>query len=156
MQTISSQHQLEHYTTGYWVGWVLGGNTFSEKLDICLKQRFSVLSKVWGVAGKKIQSHLRHLRLVGKAFLFYKGNLKIYKGKYAIGAFWLSILTHWSNQSNFLTRMPHFYWRFSRHPYQYDFCPSSVIADIWNMSIMSDVSDDWWQMADISHINMGV
>ena len=87
------------------------------------------------------------------AFLFYKGILKIYKGEYASEPFWHSFLTQWSNQSNFLTGVPHFYRRFSRHPYQVDLCPSSVIADIWNMSIMSDVIDDKWQMADISHID---
>ena len=61
------------------------------------------------------------------AFSFYKGNLKIYKGKYASGAFWLSFLTHWSNQSNFSTRLPHFHWCF----YMTYVCHlPSVMADI--------------------------
>ena len=46
--------------------------------------------------------------------------------------------------------------RFHRHPYQYDLCPSSVIAEIIYVSILSDVSNEGWQMADISPINMVV
>ena len=82
-----------------------------------------------------------------KAFLFYKGNLRIYKGKYASRAFWLSFLTHWSNQSNFLTRLPYFYWRFSRHPYWYDLCPPFVITDIWHYWHMNLVDSLYkWNM----------
>ena len=77
------------------------------------------------------------------AFLFYKGNLKIYKGKYASRAFWLSFLTYWYNQFNFLTMLPHFYWRFSRH--QYDICLSYVICHRWHYWHISDVSDDRWR-----------
>ena len=53
-----------------------------------------------------INKYLQHNRPV---ILYYKGNLKIYKGKYASGAFGLSFLTYWSNQSDFLTRLPYFY-----------------------------------------------
>ena len=90
------------------------------------------------------------------AFLFYKGNIKIYKGKYVSRAFWLSFLTHWSNQFNFLTVLPHFYWRFSRHPYQYDICPSYVICHRWHLTLLTYFRCQRWQMTDISHIDMGV
>ena len=51
--------------------------------------------------------------------------------------------------------MLHLQRRFCSHPYWCNLCPSSVICHHWHLQIMLDVRCQWWQMTEISRINMG-
>ena len=84
-------------------------------------------------------------------FHFIKEIQKLYKGKYASGAFWLSFLTERYNQFDFSLILLHFQRRFTRHPYWCDLCPSSVICHRWHLTYGINDRCQRWHMTDDGH-----
>ena len=83
------------------------------------------------------------------AFSFYKGNLKIYKGKYASGAFWLSFLIYWSNQSDFFDQVAIFLLTLLKEL-------MSVICHHWHLTLLLYVYCCWPTLGVLRKLSSGI